>query len=56
MNAEIVARLERSFMLDTASNLPKEPMSNERVAELLAALESGGVTLIPVGTAKITRP
>ena len=56
MNAEIVARLERSFTLDLSQNMPKEPMSNERIAELLAALEGGGVTLIPMGNAKVKRP
>lgn len=68
-NAEIVARLQSTFASHgvmppmgggASPKTPVEgvdtPLSKERLAEILAMLESGGVSIVPAGTAKITRP
>lgn len=71
LNAEIVARLQSTFATTSHGVMPPmgggasqktpvegvdTPLSKERLAEILAMLESGGVSIVPAGTAKLTRP
>lgn len=59
MNSEIVSRLWKTLETPLApGELPVEglnvPLSRERLAEIIAMLESGGVSIVPAATAKIT--